>query len=129
MEIPLSDDDIKKFIPNVIVYSELKDFSPKTLFSSLPIIILYETSPNNGHWTLLHETVEGIEFFDSYGGLPDEELKFIHNNQPHGSKLLNLLRVLTSASTLILLPSSDIFCRNYCLSLRLSRNLRFDYYM
>ncbi len=92
MQKSLSDADIKRFIPNVIVYSDLEDMTVKELVDMMPVVILYQSSLNRGHWTLLHETPEGVEFFDSYGSMPDEEFKYIHAQQPHYlARLLNEL--------------------------------------
>ena len=46
----------------------------------LPAVILYEKTPNNGHWAMLHNSVNEdgepvIEFFDSYGMKPDQANK------------------------------------------------------
>ena len=42
------------------------------------LVLLYETGPNYGHWTcLLKHPNNVIEHFDSYGLIPDDELKFI----------------------------------------------------
>lgn len=70
---PMSDVDIRKYIP-VEKYS---DFT-----GQLPIIILYEASPNYGHWCMLHITkaedkTPALEFFDSYGMMPDDALKVL----------------------------------------------------
>ena len=94
MEMPLNDLDIKKFIPNVIVYSDLKNVTPEQLLRSLPVVILYQTTLNTGHWTLVHKTPEGVEFFDSYSSFPDDEFKFMSKQQPH--YLVNLLEKLSN---------------------------------
>ncbi len=92
MQKSLSGTDIQKFIPNVIVYSELADMTVRELVDMMPVVILYQSSLNRGHWTLLHETPEGVEFFDSYSSMPDEEFKYIQAQQPHYlARLLNEL--------------------------------------
>lgn len=77
---PLSDSQIKRAITGVTVakYGELpRLLRDKSLLSCLPLVVLYETSHNNGHWVLVHETPEGVEHFDSYSIMPDQEFKFI----------------------------------------------------
>jgi hypothetical protein len=85
MEKSLSDEEIRKYIPNVIMYSDLPNLSARDLLSRLPLVILYETRPNVGHWTLLHRTSDGVEFFDPYGFKPDREFEMIRPeyHQPH----------------------------------------------
>jgi hypothetical protein len=97
MDLSLSDDDIKKFIPNVIVYSDLAKYSLEDLIKSMPLVVLYQTTHNTGHWTLLHLTPEGVEFFDSYSSMPDEEFKVMEKQQPHYlAKLLYQLSKITN---------------------------------
>lgn len=90
MDQPLSDVEIRKYIPNVILYDQLNTQDVK-----LPVVILYETKQNFGHWTLLHETPEGVEFFDSYGKQPDSQFDHISKpfQKPHW--LLELLKDLS----------------------------------
>jgi hypothetical protein len=89
---PLSDSDISRFIPNIVKYSELKDINPRKLLNELPVVILYETGPNYGHWTLLHRLKNGnVEFFDSYGFKPDEEFYFIDKGYQYPHYLWKLL--------------------------------------
>lgn len=68
---PLSDQEIRKYGLPALLKSEFK--------GDLPVIILYEQTPRNGHWSLLHETVDNdgnsvVEFFDSYGMKPDDAI-------------------------------------------------------
>lgn len=79
---PLGDDDIRLFIPNanIIKYSELERYP--TVEALLPIFnpyvfVLYEDSPNQGHWTCLLRYKNTVEFFDSYGGYPDSQQKWV----------------------------------------------------
>lgn len=96
MNTPLSDDSIKKFVSNVIKYDELENISAKKLLAHLPVVILYETKPNFGHWTLLHKLNNGnIEFFDSYGFKPDTEFKLISPEYQYPHYLMNLLKELS----------------------------------
>ena len=96
MNTALSDESIKKFIPNVVKYNELEGISPNKLLNNLPIVILYETEPNFGHWTLLHKLDNGnIEFFDSYGFKPDSEFKLISPEYQYPHYLMELLKKLS----------------------------------
>lgn len=74
---PMGDDDIKEYLPNIQVmkYSKLKRC--KTIDDLLPndkscAIILYENSPNSGHWVGVSKYIDKdkkpmIEVFDPYG--------------------------------------------------------------
>lgn len=84
--IALSDEDIRRLIPaEIIMSTDLKHYEtlPRGLLDgSGCVVILYETAPNFGHWVLLHRPapahgVGNLEFFDSYGMKPDDELKHI----------------------------------------------------
>ncbi len=75
----LSNEDIQKILPNcnILVYSDLKNYR-RLDDIRLPCVILFRTSPTYGHWTCLFRNKLGeIEFFDSYGKFPDDELEFI----------------------------------------------------
>ena len=61
------------------------------------IIILYLSSWNSGHYTLLYRNQNVIHFFDSYGLKEDVELKYMpfylnEGGQPHLTRLLNSAR-------------------------------------
>ncbi len=73
---PISGLDIKKWLPNatIIKYSELKKYGK---LPKLPIVLLYEIMPQYGHWVTILKTPEGIEFFDSYGNIVDDQFSFI----------------------------------------------------
>jgi len=102
MEIPLSSEDIKRHLGQdvkVIAYPELSKYSDirKVLGKRGKAVVLYETKHNYGHWVGLHKSPKGgIEVFDSYGFVPDDELKYIDTNfrkinnemKPHLSHLL-----------------------------------------
>jgi hypothetical protein len=89
MEKTLSDTEISQYIPNIYLYDELKNLSPEDVVNHLPMAILYQEEPQYGHWTLLHQTPEGLEFFDPYGIISDGEFEHLDWQQPHYlSKLL-----------------------------------------
>ena len=82
---PLSDADIGRYLPAEL----LRDWNGK-----LPCVVLYEKTPLNGHWSLILRTKNNnglpcIEFFDSYGMLPDECLKVM--NKEYQPKLVKWL--------------------------------------
>lgn len=92
LENPMSNETITKFLPDarIISYDELKKY--KSIDELMPepadyTIILYTTSPNNGHWTSLIKYApengkDGIiEYFDSYGNPIDTPLKWIGKGQ------------------------------------------------
>jgi hypothetical protein len=76
---PLSGIEIHDFLPNatILKYSQLKHLKK---LPHLPLVILYEVKPDFGHWVTILETPDGIEHFDSYGYVPDDELSFIPDN-------------------------------------------------
>lgn len=75
-DIPLSNLDIQqkvncKFYPYEFVnkINNINDFLPKSL-------ILYQLA-EIGHFVCIFQNKEGINFFDSYGYKPDEQLNFM----------------------------------------------------
>ena len=88
--IPLTDADIKRFLPEALIikYSELSKYS--TLFDLLPDIhsycfILYEDSVNRGHWVQVCRPEDCVAvYFDSYGGPPDAPLKWTSRDRRVG---------------------------------------------
>ena len=85
----LTDLDIKKYLGEnvkIISHQDLKNY--KSLDQLMPhkkdvVIIIWESSPNYGHWTLLSKYVDEetkkptIESYDSYGYPINEPLKWI----------------------------------------------------
>ena len=76
---PLSDLDIRAYIPNAKILSipELENY--KSIDELLPndkdvVFILYPSKPNYGHWVLLAKYGDTIEYNDSYGGKIDEPI-------------------------------------------------------
>lgn len=76
MNEPLSLSELQRMVPNakVMKYGALEKY---VYLPRLPLIILYETQPNFGHWIAVLETPEGVEHFDSYGIIPDNELNWV----------------------------------------------------
>lgn len=103
--IPLSEQDIIKYLGTgtpIYKYNELmlcKDIYE--LFGNAGYcIILIETKPNFGHWVCLRKNTRYgwtfISFFDSYGGFPDKQKRyigqtFLHSSNQHYNKLCELL--------------------------------------
>jgi len=90
----------------VIKYPDLQKYNTiDEIFNEMNsdnFILLYETALNFGHWCCCFRLPNGdIEFYDSYGGVPDKRLKMMKNYYdeiqgdgsdrvyyPHLSKLL-----------------------------------------
>ena len=104
---PLTDVDIKKILGDnvkIITNEELKNYN--SIEELLPhkkdiVVIIYQTKPNYGHWTLLSRYDDvythkpTIEYFDSYGNPIDEPLKWVKkqyknnlDSSPYLTKLL-----------------------------------------
>jgi hypothetical protein len=64
---------------NIIKYNELANYDNllDVLHPYGSCIILYETKMNYGHWVCVIQREDVIEHFDSYGLMPDDELKFV----------------------------------------------------
>jgi hypothetical protein len=79
-----SDKDMMNLIEgkaNLVTYPEIAKYKTldKLLGKHRACIILYLSKPNYGHWTCIFERTDEpghIIFYDPYGFLPDEELKF-----------------------------------------------------
>jgi len=104
MEISLSDRDIKKALNNktkVIEYKELDNYNSilDVLDPYDNVVILYVTKKGYGHWTCVIKHGKRIEFFDSYGYIPDDEFSFINKNfrKENGMENKKLLALLKDA--------------------------------
>ena len=76
----------------IIPYHELIKYrSIEELLANSPVIILFETKYDVGHYTALYyDQNDVLHFFDPYGMKPDEELNFAHyNNTPYLTNLLS----------------------------------------
>ena len=64
----------------ILKYSSLKDYhNIEDIFGKYKcVLLLYEDKINRGHWTCLIKQCKQICFYDSYGFIPDDELKFIN---------------------------------------------------
>ena len=84
---PMGDDDIRYYLPSakILKYSDLSKYP--IIDDLLPkdkdfCFILYQDSPNIGHWTCITRQIGGnkkpiISYFDSYGGKPDNPLNWV----------------------------------------------------
>lgn len=80
---PIDNFQISKYLGNdtkIIKYSELINYN--SIEELLPkdldyVVILIESSYNEGHWVCVARINNTIEFFDPYNVYPDEELKWV----------------------------------------------------
>lgn len=102
IEKPMGDDTIKEILPNckIILYNQLKNYN--NIDQILPhvksyAIILYQHTPNSGHWVgIMKPNEKQIEYFDSYGKCVDfclswnskEENEKLGIDQPYLTNLL-----------------------------------------
>ena len=99
----LSGADIMDFVDGktrVLAYESLGHYDSleQILSPHGSAIVLYQTAPRQGHWVaLIRRSNHTLEFYDSYGFRPDEELKFdnsfhlkIHGGRltPHLTRLI-----------------------------------------
>jgi hypothetical protein len=81
--IPYSDDDLVKICDgkvNVVSYKDVMraQHVDQVLGKHGAAIMLYETRPRYGHWVaLIRQGPDLVEFFDSYGMAPDQQLSFV----------------------------------------------------
>jgi hypothetical protein len=86
MDYSLSDSDMRKWLPyaNIMTYTQLAEaFAAGLSIYDLmgpgkTLVLLYLTKANHGHWTCVFERHNGgIECFDSFGFIPDDQLTFV----------------------------------------------------
>ena len=118
----------------VILYEELQmyDTIDDLLKGAVGIVILYQVSKYAGHFVCLLKKENLIEFFDSYGFKPDDELIYCEYDEKFNKKLLlDLLRYEEIHGKTVIfnthklqLPSKNVAtCGRFC-GLRLAfRNL------
>jgi len=97
-EIDLNKDNILQITNNgcdVVVYHNLSNYNSiqDLLGDKGAVILLYETKQNFGHWVALFYTDDSrqqVEFFDSYGFAPDQELNYAkYDDQPLLTELMD----------------------------------------
>lgn len=86
---PLSEDDIKYYLngrTKICLYRQLNRVKNinQLLSPYGNCIILIETEPHFGHWICLKKTRKDgrtiLSFFDSYGGFPDTQKKYVNKD-------------------------------------------------
>lgn len=100
-KIALSDKDVTNIVDgraNIVLYPNLSKM--KSIEEALSpygaCFILFLSEPNYGHWCCLFKRGNVLEFFNPYGGYPDDGLKYIpedfrnesHQNFTYLTKLL-----------------------------------------
>ena len=78
----LSSTEILKLLDNkcnLVLYSDVHKIPTidVLLGPHRKCVLLYQTSHNYGHWCCVWEHNNTIFFFDSYGSMPDSQLKFV----------------------------------------------------
>ena len=128
----IGDDNIREVLPEckIYTYNQLKNKKIEELLPSKKsyCIILYQNSPNSGHWTCLLRKNNIIEYFDSYGGKVDAPLKWISKeknlklgiNKPYLSEMLknspNIYHLVYNDFDFQNLKNHDIStCGRWCL--------------
>lgn len=81
-DIALSDSQLLNLIDgkaNLVLYPDLVKCNSldEVLGDNEACILLFEAKPNYGHWTCLHRQGDLVEFFNPYGGYPDDSLEYI----------------------------------------------------
>ena len=101
-DVALSNNDICKLIDgkaNIIIYPDLHKYEniDQLLEPHGACILLFEAKKNYGHWCCLFKQKPNLlEFFNPYGGYPDDSLKYIgtdfriksNQDYPYLSKLM-----------------------------------------
>lgn len=80
--IALSNEDILNLLDgktNIIMYPDLYKYSniDEILYPYDSCVLLFAAKKNYGHWTAIIKRDNELEFFNSYGGWPDDSLKHI----------------------------------------------------
>lgn len=102
MDKALSDKDIMRLLrgkANIMTYQELQKYNSldDALGPHGALVLLYTTKNNYGHWVCVFRVnKDTVEFFDSYGYSPDDQLNFIpqyfrernYGRYPHLTALL-----------------------------------------
>ena len=98
---PMTDADIKHYFPKSKILTNEEIGNYNSIDELLPnntdwVFILYQQSPNYGHWCLLTKKNNMLNYFDSYGGNIDDPLNWISkekrnklNEEPYLTELIN----------------------------------------
>jgi hypothetical protein len=82
-DIALSDKEVMGLIngrANLVLYPDLNNYNSidEVLGPYGACFLLFEWKPRYGHWCCLFKTIDGgIEFFNPYGGYPDDSLNHV----------------------------------------------------
>jgi hypothetical protein len=82
-DIALSDKQLRRLVhgkASIILYPNLVHYKniDEVLGPHGACFLLFEAKRHYGHWTLLFKTINNtIEFFNPYGGFPDDSLDYI----------------------------------------------------
>jgi len=146
MNVPMSEFDILQAYNGGPLQIYLRSyFDDLTILPERPFIVLYELRPMSGHWILVHDVRTSanksrrgysIEFYDSYGLVPDSERAYISPLFPdlHDNRA-NLLRLLYKEARgrvvfndmAVQNPTSST-CGRHCLMRLYCANLDIDSY-
>lgn len=151
VSIALSDSDISRALramgykPNIVSNTMIHKYSSidQLLGPEGYVIILYETAPQRGHWTLLMRDTRRsnvLEHCDSYGLPLDHEMKFIpdafkqasQQDQPYLTQLIlqSPYKTVVNNDFKIQAKSSDIqSCGRWCLVRLYFRDTNVDSFM
>jgi hypothetical protein len=88
---------------DLLLAPNIHNLQPDDIFKNSDYILVnYLSRPNYGHWVCLYFNRKNniINFFDSYGGMPDDQLKYIPTNFRIASNQYypNLLQLLYDLS-------------------------------
>jgi hypothetical protein len=90
-----SNEDMTKFSNcQLLLYEDLAKYGSidDVLNPAGCAIILYQINKNFGHWIVINKNDDNqIEFFDSYGGKPDSQLKYAKYNKKYNNPYLTML--------------------------------------
>lgn len=131
---PLSSLEIARIVGSpltIIEYGELAKYSDlsQVLTPEMPLVLLYETAPQYGHWVCLIDHGTHIEFMDSYGIPPDGELDWVtqHMREELGEEVPHLTKLLGNRPVkynLVELQGEDTStCGRYCCVRLLLKNM------
>ena len=100
-KVALSDKQVLKIVngrANIILYPDLIYYNDidEILNPYGSCFLLFEIEPSYGHWCCIFKKENKLEFFNSYGGFPDDSLKYIpddfkdisNQNYPYLTRLL-----------------------------------------
>jgi hypothetical protein len=92
---------------NIVLYRDLYKYSniEQLLYPHGSFILLYESSPNSGHWVAILKSyscnnIPLIEFFDPYGCFPDSQQQYINKSflSVSGQKYKKLTELLLNSN-------------------------------